>query len=79
MQAIGAPLNLLFGALGAVLKPFGSSKPATQPAPLPMATRDDAAAAAQQADELRRRRGGAADIVAGSMGAGGPGKATLGS
>lgn len=74
---------LPFGGFGLASALINRKKPQAQlPAPLPVATRDDAAAAADQQDALRRRRGGAADMVTGAYGAealGGTGKATLGS
>lgn len=53
----GNPLNLIFGAVGALLKPFGKgkSKPAPQPAAVP--TRLEARERAERADILSRRRG----------------------
>lgn len=60
MAILGKLVSAIFGG--------GGSK--AQPAPLPVATRDDAAAEAERTDRLRRRRGAAADmIVNGSSGA----------
>lgn len=80
-MSVGNPLNLLFGAAGALLKPFGvgASKPPAMPVPLPTINRADAMAGAR-ADELRKRRGaGANELTGGGAEAVTPGgKALLG-
>lgn len=78
-MSIGNPLNLLFGAAGALLKPFGSGKPSI-PAPVPVPTPNLAENLANQNDALRRRRGaGANELTGGGAEAVTPGgKALLG-
>ena len=63
MQAVGSVISAPFKLLGLV------PKAPTLPAPVPVATRDDAMSAIQTQDELARRRGGAADMITGAGGA----------
>ncbi len=62
--------NLLFGGLGAILKPFGSGSKKARPVLQPReARRDEDVAGVAAADELARRRGAAADMITGTRGA----------